>query len=130
MADINTKEKEVFGDHFSTLCDTVTDIESLLPHFLQTDIITVSHLEEINSISRITKKVEKLLLCINGSLSAESFNVMLNVMIKHGVEATRELAVKIQNAANIKQVLNHSVDKHEGEHYGLVYSLSILSVGC
>ena len=120
MADNNAKEKEVFGGHFSTLCDTVTDIESLLPHFVQMDIITVSDLEEINGISRLTKKVERLLICVNGPLSAgntKSFYVMLNVMMKYGVQATRELAVKIQDAVSIKQMLNHSVDKYEGEYY-------------
>jgi len=123
MADTNSKEKEVFGGHFSTLCDTVTDIESLLPHFVQMDIITVNDLEEINSISRVTKKVEKLLIHVNGPLSVgntTSFYVMLNVMMKYGVQATRELAVKMQDTVSIKQLLNHSVDKYEGE-YSMFY---------
>ena len=123
MADFDAKEKEVFGGHFLTLCDTVTDIESLLPHFVQTNVITVGDLEEINSISRVEKKVEKLLLHVNGPLSAgntKNFYAILNVMMTHGAQATRELAVKMQDAVSTKQVaneMNHDVARYEGEWF-------------
>lgn len=95
MAHIQPKEKEVFRDHYSKLCNTVVDIDNLLPHFVQENIIQADDLEEIKAKSRTTYKVEKLLQFISGPLQAgnvNTFYTMLNIMGKYGTQATRELA--------------------------------------
>jgi len=93
MAD--TQPKQIFRDHFSKLCNTMVDIDNLLPHFVQENIIQVDDLEEIKAKPRTTDKVEKLLQYISGPLQAgnvKSFHTMLSIMEEHGTQATRELA--------------------------------------
>ena len=95
MADTQRKEKEIFKDHFPNLCNTMVDIDNLLPHFVQENIIQVDDLEEIKAKPRTTDKVEKLLQYISGPLKAgnvKSFHTMLSIMEEHGTQATRELA--------------------------------------
>jgi len=118
---VDAKEKEVFDSHFSVLHDTLSDVEPLLPHFVLMDVIAVSDFKEINGISEVDKKLEKLLCHVNGLLCAgntNSFYGMLNVMMKYGAPATRKLAVKMQNAVSVKQVAckeNHVDDKYGGK---------------
>ena len=89
------KEKEIFRDHYSKLCNTVVDIDNLLPHFVQENIIQVDDLDEIKAKPRTTDKVVKLLQYISGPLQAgcvKTFHIMLTIMEEHGTQATRELA--------------------------------------
>ena len=43
------KEKEVFIKHYPTLCDTIIDIDRLLPYFVQENIIGTDDLAVINA---------------------------------------------------------------------------------
>jgi len=94
MADTVT-EKEIFRDHFSKLCDTLVDIDNLLPHFVQQNIIKVDDLEEIKAKPKTKDKVQELLKYIDGPLqggNAKVFHTMLSIMEEQGTQATRELA--------------------------------------
>jgi len=55
MTTLQTKEQQVFIGHYSKLCDTITDIDSLLPHFVQQNIIPVDDLEDTSSLTRLGK---------------------------------------------------------------------------
>ena len=95
MADIQSKEEEIFRDYYSKLINTMVDIDNLLLHFVSRGIIHVDDLEKISAKPRTADRVEKLLLHISGSLKAgnmESFYIMLSIMKDHGAQATRELA--------------------------------------
>ncbi|XP_065886216.1 uncharacterized protein [Dysidea avara] len=107
MADTQPKEKEIFRDHIAKLCNTMVDIDNLLPHFAQVNIITLDDLERIKAKPTTKDKVEKLLQYISGPLQTEyveSFHIMLSIMEKHGTQATRELAstMKSHVTADIK----------------------------
>ena len=119
MADTQPKEKEIFRDHIAKLCNTMVDIDNLLPHFAQVNIITLDDLERIKAKPTTKDKVEKLLQYISGPLQTEyveSFHIMLSIMEKHGTQATRELAstMKSHVTADIKATgqyfsANHTV---------------------
>ena len=94
---------EVFTRHYSQLCDTLTDVDNLLPHFVQHGVISTNDLEEISAIVPSTKKqkVQKLMIHISGPLKAGNTEVlytMLRIMEEHGHHATRHLADQIRKS--------------------------------
>ena len=94
-------EEEVFTRHYSQLCNTLTDVDNLLPYFVQQRVITTNDLEELNSIVPSTKKVHKLLMHISGPLKAgntEVFYTMLRIMEEYGLQATNQLADQIRKS--------------------------------
>ena len=98
-------ELKVFTEHYSKLCDTLTDVDNLLPQFVQIKIITTNDLEEINVMDPPTKKhkVQKLMTHISGPLTAgntEVFYTMLRIMEKHGHQATKQLADQIRKSSS------------------------------
>jgi len=93
------KEKEIFIEHYSLICNTMLDIDNLLPHFLTNQIIPVDDFTEIMVKPRKTDKVDKLLQYIYGSLQAgyvKNFYTMLSIMERHGIQATRKLASRLR----------------------------------
>ena len=111
MTGLQLNEKEVFTRHYASLCNTLTDVNNLLPHFVQRNIISTSDEEEINAIVTTTKKVEKLLSHISGPLTAgdpKGFHMMLSIMKEHGNQSTKDLAMKIMTSSN------NSKMEHEG----------------
>ena len=93
-------ECSVFQNYYPKLCNTMVDIDNLLPHFVQENIIQVDDLEEIKAKPRTTDKVEKLLQFISGPLRAgnvKNFYTMLSIMEEHGTQATRDLASAIKS---------------------------------
>ena len=100
---MTTIELNVLTEHYSKLCDTLTDIENLLPHFVEENVIKFEDLEEINTIATSTKKlkVQRLMVHISGPLRAgntEVFYIMLRIMEEHGHYATKQLANQIRIA--------------------------------
>lgn len=88
-------ELAVFRRCYAILCDTMTDIDDLLKHFVTEKIITISEEDEIKSFSVKSEKVRKLLLNISGPLKAgntNGFYVMLKIMKEFGTKATQDLA--------------------------------------
>jgi len=94
-----SKGEEVFTEHYSKLCDTITDVDDLLPHFVQQSIISTNELEVISKLHSRVEKVKKLLSHISGPLQAgnsKGFYSMLSIMEERGVQATRELAAAMR----------------------------------
>ena len=111
MTGVQLNEKEIFTRHYASLCNTLTDINSLLPHFVQKDIISTSDEDEINAIVTTAKKIKKLLSHISSPLTAgdpKGFHMMLTIMKEHGNQSTKDLAVKIMTSSN------NSKMEHEG----------------
>ena len=91
-------EKDIFTKHYSSLCNTLTDINNLLPYFVQEKIINANDIEEINAIVTKRQRVENLLSHISGPLTAgnaRGFHTMLTIMKEHGTQTTKDLAVKM-----------------------------------
>ena len=91
-------ELKLFTKYYPQLCNTLTDIDNLLPHFVQHRVITVNDLEEISATASSRRKVQKLLIHISGPLRAgniEVFYTMLRIMEKYGHLATQQLANQI-----------------------------------
>ena len=100
MASEQLPEKEIFTKHYASLCSTLTDINELLPFFVQEDIISFHTQEEISTIVTTQEKVQKLLSHISGPLTAgdaTGFQKMLTVMKDHGIQDTKDLAIQINS---------------------------------
>ena len=100
MASEQLTEREIFKKYYASLCITLTDINGLLPFFVQERIISFHALEEISAIITTQGKVGKLLLHISGPLTAgdaTGFHKMLTIMKEHGSQATKDLAVKMNS---------------------------------
>ena len=100
------KEKDIFIEHYSEMCNTMLDIDYLLPHFLTQQIISVDDFTEITVKPRKTDKVDKLLQYIYGSLQAgsvNSFYTMLSIMERHGTQATRKLASRMRSLVTTRR---------------------------
>ena len=98
MADLPSNDIEIFTKHYAILCSTLTDVDNLLPYFVQENIISTSDLEEINILAATRKKVEKLLSHISGPLTAgntKGFYSMLTIMKEHGSQSTKDLAIRM-----------------------------------
>ena len=105
-------EEDVFTNHYSKLCDTLTDVDNLLPRFVQEKVMTTNDLEEISTIIPSTKKhkVEKLLTHISGPLRAGNtkvFNIMLRIMEEYGHQATKQLADQIRKSLSVAIKLDY-----------------------
>ena len=103
MTGVQLNEREIFTSHYASLCNTLTDVNNLLPHFVERDIISTSDEEEINAIVTTAKKVKKLLSHISGPLTAgdpKGFHMMLTIMEEYGNQSTKDLAVKIMTSSN------------------------------
>ena len=96
-------EGEVFTSYYPQLCNTLTDVDDLLPHFVQHGVISTNDLEEISATVPSTKKqkVQKLMIHISGPLKAgntEVFYTMLRIMEEYGHQATNQLAGQIRRS--------------------------------
>ena len=101
MAGFQPKELTVLTKHYSKLCKTLSDIDNLLPHFVEDNIISINEVEEINAIIQSTKKVQKLMKHISGPLEAGNtkvFRIMLRIMEEHGHLATQQLADQMRRS--------------------------------
>ena len=98
----------VFTNHYSKLCDTLTDVDNLLPQFVQEKLMTLNDLEEVVAIIPSTKKhkVQKLLTHISLPLRAgntEVFYIFLRIMEEYGHQATKQLADQMR-----KSLIDHT----------------------
>ena len=109
--------EEVLTKYYPKLCNTLTDIDNLLPHFVQEKVITTNDLEEVNVTTPSTKKlkVQKLMTHISGPLRAgntEVFYIMLRIMEEYGHHATQQLADQIRKSLPV------TFDDKESHHCG------------
>ena len=113
MDELQSKKKEIFTRHYASLCNTLTDVDHLLPYFVQENIINTSNEEEINAITTTSNKVRKLLSHICGPLTAgdaKGFHTMLTIMKEHGNQSTKDLAVRMSHELTL--AINKT--EHEG----------------
>ena len=92
---LHSMEYVIFTGHYDKLCNTMVDINSLLPCFVQEKIIKVDDLEEINAKERTKDRVVKLLHFIDGPLQAGNvgcFYTLLKIMEEHGTASTADLS--------------------------------------
>ena len=93
-------EEIIFTRHYASLCNTLTDVDNLLPYFVEENIINTNNEEEINTITTTSNKVRKLLLHISGPLTAgdaKGFHTMLTIMKERGNQSTKDLAVRMNH---------------------------------
>ena len=110
-------EKDIFTKHYASLCSTLTDVNNLLPYFVQENIISTNDLEEFNAITTTHNKIEKLLLRISGPLTAgdaEGFHALLTIMKNYGDQSTKGLAKRINR--EVTSVINKTEDKGISSH--------------
>ena len=93
-----SREESAFENHYSELYG-LTDVDNLLPHFVEENIISESNLDETKSFPS-GAKMNMLLLQISDRLktgNTKSFYAMLFIMKKHGSETTRNLSNAIMS---------------------------------
>ena len=125
MAAKQLKERDIFTKQYASLCNTLTDINNLLPYFVQDEVISISDREEINTITKTCEKVEKLLLHISGPLiagDATGFHKMLTIMEEYGIQSTKDLAVKMSS-----ELTSLSTER---EPAGWIYLLTSYIISC
>ena len=117
MADVQSNEKDIFIKHYASLCSILTNVDSLLRYFVQENIISTNDVEEINAITTVPKKVEKLLSHISGPLTAgdvKGFHTMLTIIKQHGNQSTKDLAERISHELTL--ATNKTEDKGITSH--------------
>jgi len=113
----------VFRENYAALCTTITDINNLLKYFVQEEIIGLDEEEEIKHTVTKVEKAQKLLSHISGPLRAENadgFYILLNIMKKYGVKATRELSrslfAKLESADTSKAIACSDLNTKHGKY--------------
>ena len=94
------KENEVFSEHFADLCYGITDIDSLLPHFVTERIINANDVEQINAKVTTTDKMKALISHISSPLHVgynKPFESMLQIMEEYGNITTQKIAKNIKS---------------------------------
>ena len=97
-------EEKMFNQHYPQLCDTLTDVDNLLPYFVRESVITTNDVEEINAKETKKLKVQKLMTHISGPLRAgntEVFYIMLKIMEENGHLSTKQLADQIRKSISV-----------------------------
>ena len=127
MASHQPKELKVLTKHYSKLCHTLSDIDNLLPYFVEENIIFINEVEEINATTPSTKyhKVQKLMIHIYGPLKAgniEVFHIMLRIMEEHGHWATQQLADEMKRPFSV------IVNDRRLDHYSKYYANSYMDI--
>ena len=117
MANAQAREEEIFRNYYSKLQATLIDVDSLLPHFVEHNIITIGHLDEMASLTALAK-VSKLLSHISGPLKAgntKSFHTMLSIMEMYGTQATSDLATLIKDSLGTSSISpsGHSTSEND-----------------
>jgi len=97
------KEYNVFTEYYAKLCSCLTDIENLLPYFVQEKIIKPEDQDDINTSAKTQEKVKKLLKHISGPLQAgdtKGLYTMLDIMKNHGTQPTVDLAETLKTTVS------------------------------
>ena len=100
-------EYKEFNDHYTQLCSTITDVDTLLTQFVEEKIILPDNQQEINAITEKDKKVQKMMTYISGPLktgNTEVFYTMLRILEEHGNQATQKLIGEMRK--NLSMYIN------------------------
>lgn len=94
--DCHTREFNILVFFYSRLRDSLTDIDSLLPHCFEKSIITHEEMVRIKLPEKISQdKVENLLIHVFGPLkygNSKAFYSLLQIMESYGTISTKDLA--------------------------------------
>ena len=94
-----TKLKEEFAEHESNLCNTLIDVQDLLPYFVAEDMITEDEACNVKSPGTLSEKVQALLVHITGPLKVgdtKPFYAMLKIMEQHGSPTTQQFGNRLR----------------------------------
>lgn len=82
----------MFNKYFDQLCN-ISDLDSLLPHFEQRDVITIhQHVEIENSDCSVEDRmIENISLPLQSG-STERFDAMIKILMDHGMPETKLMA--------------------------------------
>ena len=120
-------EKKIFTKHYASLCDTITDVDHLLPHFVAENIINTNDVKVIDAMNTPLSKVKELLSHISGPLKAgdaKGLHTMLTIMKKHGNQSTIDLADKMSH--EVASTINKTEDEGKCTSYILVNVATIV----
>ena len=94
-----SNERVIFFNNYATFCNILKHEDSLLPHLVETNIISADDQYEIKS-KTVADKGPTLLRHISGPLEGgrtDGFYSFLDVMINHGKLDTQEFATRIKD---------------------------------
>ena len=97
------KECEILKQNYAKLISTLTDIDSLLAHFVESDIIGYQEERDILAQKTQSDKVRSLLSHISGPLEGDDtkgFYKLLDIMKSKGKQATKDLAINMEDSLN------------------------------
>ena len=99
----SNKEWKILKGNYSDLISTITEIDKLLPHFVQNNVIGYPEEEEILAEKNQQNKVTKLLRHISGPLevgNTTGFYKLLKIMKSKGNQSTQDLAHDMEKSLN------------------------------
>jgi len=94
-----TKLKEEFAEHEATLCNTLVDIQDLLPYLVAENIMTEDDSCNFKTPCSLSEKVRALLAYVTGPLKLGDtgpFYAMLKVMEQHGCPTTQQYGNRLR----------------------------------
>ena len=98
---VTNKENDVLTKSYSKLISTLTDIDSLLAHFVENKIIRFPQEGEILAHKLQPDKVKALIRHIQGPLEGgdtKGFYCLLEIMKSKGKQATKDLAENMEKS--------------------------------
>ena len=96
-------ENEILIANYSNLTTTITEVDKLLPEFVQYGVILPEEEEVISAEKTSSLKVKKLLKHILGPLgcgNTKAFYTLLKIMKSKGKQPTCDLALNIEKSLN------------------------------
>lgn len=100
---VTCKEWEILKQNHAKLISTLTDVDSLLAHFVESDIIGYQEENHILAQNAQSNKVRSLLSHISGPLEGgdtKGFYKLLDIMKSKGKRATKDLAKNMEDSLN------------------------------
>jgi len=98
------KENSILTNNYTKLISTLTDIDNLLSHCVQSGIITFAEEQSILALNKTTvDKVKSLLAHISGPLKggdAKGFYKLLDILKSEGKQPTKDLALDMEKSLN------------------------------
>ena len=110
----NVAVHTLFIKNYANLCATMQDIDSLIKYFVTRNVINMDNEKDLDAIITTSEKIKHLLHMIEGPLKSgdtNGFYTMLDIMEKHGVQATKSLAIDIQMSLGIQSMLTYNIIK-------------------
>ena len=104
MTSTQSREEAVFKSHQDNLRSKLTEIDNLLQHFVEGNVITETNLTKMRSLKN-KAKLTRLLSQISDQLKdgkVKGFYTMLNIMEKYGDETTKGLSSAVMSNLKVE----------------------------